>query len=65
MTRGSGQVIGYLRGAQQAEAIGLSLISGAGLLDVRAQQDERRCKKRQAKDSSPLLRLQIELSDSC
>ncbi|MDD1965958.1 type VI secretion system tip protein VgrG [Pseudomonas putida] len=36
----SGQAIGYLGGAQQADDIGLSLISGAGPLDVQAQHDD-------------------------
>jgi len=36
----SGQAIGYLGGAQQADDIGVSLISGAGPLDVQAQHDD-------------------------
>lgn len=36
----SGQAIGYLGGAQQADDIGISLISGAGPLDVQAQHDD-------------------------
>jgi type VI secretion system VgrG family protein len=36
----SGQAIGYLGGAQQASEVGISLITGAGPLDVQAQRDD-------------------------